>query len=365
MGSSSRRVAAAEPLLLRTARLQPAERTPVWYMRQAGRSLPEYRAIREKHDLFSICRNPELCAEVSLLPVRRLGVDAAVLFADIMLPIAFAMEVPVRLVDDVGPVIDQPIRDSGAVDRLNRLSSEEAVPFVLETIRMVRGALPAEVALIGFSGAPFTLAGYLIEGRPSRDFVHTKALMYGDPQLWHRLMERLSALVIDYLKSQVTAGADVLQLFDSWVGCLSPQDYRRYVMPHVRAIFESGLSTPVIHFATGAAHLLPLLYEAGGDLIGLDWRVELGEAWQRVGFDRGVQGNLDPVALLAPWPVIEEKARAVLDAAGGRPGHIFNLGHGVLPQTPVEPLQRLAELVHSLSELKARNRLASAAGLIP
>jgi uroporphyrinogen decarboxylase len=354
----------ADPLLLRSARLEPTERTPVWFMRQAGRSLPEYQAIREKHDLFSICRNPELCAEVSLLPVRRLGVDAAVLFADIMLPIAFGMGVSLRLVDDVGPVIDQPIRDLGAVERLSSLSSEEAVPFVLDTIRLVRRALPARVALVGFSGAPFTLAGYLIEGRPSRDFVHTKALMYGDPQLWHRLMERLSAMVIDYLRSQVRAGAEVLQLFDSWVGCLAPEDYRRYVMPHVRPIFESGLATPMIHFATGATHLLPLLREAGGDLIGLDWRVHLGEAWGQVGFDRGVQGNLDPAAMLAPWSVIEEKARAVLDAAGGRPGHIFNLGHGVLPQTPVEPLQRLTELVHSLSEAKARNRLASAAGVV-
>ena len=296
--------------------------------------------------------------------MRRLGVDAAVLFADIMLPIAFGMGVSLRLVDDVGPVIDQPIRDLGAVERLSSLSSEEAVPFVLDTIRLVRRALPAGVALIGFSGAPFTLAGYLIEGRPSRDFVHTKALMYGDPHLWHRLMERLSAMVIDYLRSQVRAGAEVLQLFDSWVGCLSPEDYRRYVMPHVRPIFESGLATPMIHFATGAAHLLPLLREAGGDLIGLDWRVHLGEAWQQVGFDRGVQGNLDPAAMLAPWPVIEEKARAVLDAAGGRPGHIFNLGHGVLPQTPVEPLQRLTELVHSLSQARARNRVASAAGVV-
>ena len=354
----------ADSLLLRTARLEPTERTPVWFMRQAGRSLPEYQAIREKHDLFSICRNPELCAEVSLLPVRRLGVDAAVLFADIMLPIAFGMGVSLRLVDDVGPVIDQPIRDQGAVERLGNLSSEEAVPFVLQAIRLVRRALPAGVALVGFSGAPFTLAGYLIEGRPSRDFVHTKALMYGDPQVWHRLMERLCAMVIDYLRSQVRAGAEVLQLFDSWVGCLSPEDYRRYVMPHVRPIFESGLATPMIHFATGAAHLLPLLREAGGDLIGLDWRVHLGEAWQQVGFDRGVQGNLDPAAMLAPWPVIEEKARAVLDAAGGRPGHIFNLGHGVLPQTPVEPLQRLTELVHSLSQARARNRVASAAGVV-
>ena len=337
------------PGLVRAARREIVDRRPVWFMRQAGRSLPEYRKVRESYDLFTICQNPELCAEVTLQPVRRLGVDGAVLFADIMLPVAFGLGVEVQLVDGVGPVVEQPIRARADIDRLQARAAGEAVPFVLETIKLLRRELDPSVAVIGFSGAPFTLAGYLIEGKPSREFLITKTMMYAEPALWDGLMTRLSGLVLDYLLAQVEAGAQVVQVFDSWVGCLSPADYRRYVMPHMTWIF-SGLrrgGAPSIHFATGSAGILSLMREAGGDVVGLDWRVDLGDAWRVVGYDRGIQGNLDPAVLLAPWPLIEDGARRVIEAAGGRPGHIFNLGHGVLPASPVEHLQRLVEFVHA------------------
>lgn len=318
-------------------------------MRQAGRSLPEYRRIREQYDLFAICKNPELCAEVTLQPVRRLGVDGAVLFADIMLPVVFGLGVELELVEGVGPVIASPIRSRADIDRLQSAPASESVPFVLDTIRLLRRELDPAVALIGFAGAPFTLAGYLIEGKPSRDFLRTKTMMYSEPELWNALMERLSRLVLDYLLAQVGAGAQVVQLFDSWVGNLSPADYNRYVLPHVSAIFRAlaAADAPTIHFGTGTAGLLPLMRQAGGDVIGLDWRVDLGKAWNEIGFDRGVQGNLDPTVMLGPWPVIEESARQIIRSAGERPGHIFNLGHGVLPTTPVEHLERLVELVHA------------------
>jgi len=343
---------AAEPVLpslVRAARREVVERRPVWFMRQAGRSLPEYRRIRESHDLFTICQNPELCAEVTMQPVRRLGVDGAVVFADIMLPVAFGLGVDLQLVDGVGPVIQQPIRSQPDIDRLSPRPAAEAVPFVLETIRLLRRELDPAVAVIGFSGAPFTLAGYLIEGKPSREFLTTKAMMYAEPALWDALMTRLSRLVLEYLLAQIEAGAQLVQLFDSWVGCLSPADYRRYVLPHLAGIF-AGLqraNVPSIHFATGTAGILTLMREAGGDVIGIDWRVDLGDAWRLIGYDRGIQGNLDPALLLGPWPVVEDGARRVIEAAGGRPGHIFNLGHGVLPASPVEHLQRLVEFVHA------------------
>jgi len=337
------------PALVQAARRQPVKRRPVWFMRQAGRSLPEYRKIRESYDLFTICQNPELCAEVTLQPVRRLGVDGAVLFADIMLPVAFGLGVELQLVDGVGPVVEHPIRSMADIDRLQTRGPGEAVPFVLKTIRLLRRELDPSVAVIGFSGAPFTLAGYLIEGKPSRDFLATKTMMYAQPGQWDALMTRLSQLVLEYLLAQVEAGAQLVQVFDSWVGALSPSDYRRYVLPHMAGIF-SGLQrarAPSIHFGTGTAGILSLMREAGGDVIGVDWRVDLGEAWRVVGYNRGIQGNLDPALLLGPWPAIEDGARRVIEAAGGRPGHIFNLGHGVLPESPVEHLQRLVEYVHA------------------
>src|SRR2546423_9685296 len=262
------------PTLVRAARREMVDRRPVWFMRQAGRSLPEYRKIRESYDLFTICQNPELCAEVTLQPVRRLGVDGAVLFADIMLPVAFGLGVELQLVDGVGPVVEHPIRSMADIDRLQSRAPGEAVPFVLETIKLLRRQLDPSVALIGFSGAPFTLAGYLIEGKPSRDFLTTKTMMYTEPSLWEALMQRLSRLVLEYLLAQIEAGAQVVQGFDSRVGCLSPEDYRRYVLPHMTAIF-TGLrrgAAPSIHFGTGTAGILSLMREAGGDVIGLDLR---------------------------------------------------------------------------------------------
>jgi uroporphyrinogen decarboxylase len=334
-----------EPLLVRAARRERVERAPVWFMRQAGRSLPEYREIRERYGLFDVCRQPELCAEVTLQPVRRHGVDAAVMFADIMLPV-LGMGVAVELVEDVGPVIGRPIETIADVERLRVPEPDESVPFVLEAVRLVREELSPQQALVGFCGGPFTVAGYLIEGKPSRDFVRVKTMMYAEPATWHALMEKLTDAFALYVAAQARAGADVIQLFDSWVGALSPADYDEFVAPYSARILE-GVDTPTIHFGTGTATLLPAMAEAGGDVIGLDWRIPLARGWEEVGFDRGVQGNLDPAVLLGPWSRVKAATVAILEAAGGRPGHIFNLGHGVLPATNPDDLGRLVELVHA------------------
>ena len=333
----------AAPLLVRACRLEPVERTPVWFMRQAGRSLPGYREIRKRHTLFEVCRQPELCAEVTLEPVRVHGVDAAVLFADIMLPV-LGMGIDVQLVENVGPVIERPIRAEADVEALRVPDPEETVPFILEAVRLVRGELEPEKALVGFSGGPFTVAGYLVEGKPTREFAQTKRCMYGAPEVWHELCEKLTETFIAYLRAKVAAGADVIQLFDSWVGTLSQDDYVEFVAPYSRRIL-AAVDAPTIHFGTGTAHLLETMAETGGDVIGLDWRVRLDEGWERVGYDRGVQGNLDPALLLGPWERAREAAIRILDAAGGRPGHIFNLGHGVLPETDPADLGRLVQLV--------------------
>jgi uroporphyrinogen decarboxylase len=342
---------------LRACRRQPVDATPVWFMRQAGRSFSAYRKLRERHGILELAKTPELCAEVTLMPVRQLGVDAAVMFADIMLPLE-PMGVGLRIEPEVGPIVDRPIRSAADVAAL-RSFDPSGVSFTLDAIRLVRRELEGKAGVIGFSGAPFTLACYLIEGRPSRDFAIAKAFMYRQPAAWHELMERLSAMVVAYLQAQVDAGADVVQLFDSWVGGLGPADYRTYVQPHVRRIFESVQRAPAIHFGTGIAALLELLADAGGDVIGLDHRVSLGEAWQRVGYDRGVQGNLDSARLLAGWKPTRDGARAVLDAAAGRPGHVFNLGHGVLPETDTDLLRRLVDFVH---EQTAGSAVAVGAG---
>ena len=312
-------------------------------MRQAGRSLPGYREIRKRHTLFEVCRQPELCAEVTLEPVRVHGVDAAVMFADIMLPV-LGMGIDVELVESVGPVIEHPIRTKEDVAALRVPDPEEAVPFMLEAVRLVRGELEPEQALVGFSGGPFTVAGYLVEGKPTREFAQTKHCMYGAPEVWHALCEKLTETFIAYLRAKVAAGADVIQLFDSWVGALSRDDYLEFVAPYSRRIL-AAVDAPTIHFGTGTAHLLETMAETGGDVIGLDWRVRLEEGWERVGYDRGVQGNLDPALLLGPWERAREVAIRILDAAGGRPGHIFNLGHGVLPETDPADLGRLVQLV--------------------
>jgi uroporphyrinogen decarboxylase len=317
-------------------------------MRQAGRSLPEYREIRKRHAFFEINQSAELTAEVTLQPVRRHGVDAAVMFADIMTPVV-AMGIGVELVEGVGPVIADPIRTAADVERLRVPDPEATVAPILEAIRIVRGELSAEQAVVGFCGGPFTVAGYLVEGRPSRDFAKTKALMYGEPAVWNALMEKLADTSARYVIAQAQAGADIVQLFDSWIGSLSPADYEEFVAPWsariLAALAEAGV--PAIHFGTGTATLLGSLARAGGDVIGLDWRIPLDDGWALVGEDRGVQGNLDPAVLLGPWERIESAARDVLARAAGRPGHIFNLGHGVLPGTDPDVLGRLRALVHA------------------
>jgi uroporphyrinogen decarboxylase len=327
-----------DPLVVRAARLEPVERTPVWFMRQAGRSLPGYREIRKHHSLFEVCRQPELCAEVTLEPVRVHGVDAAVMFADIMLPVV-GMGVDVELVENIGPVIEHPVRTAADVEALRVPDPEEAVPFIVEAVRLVRAELEPEQALVGFCGGPFTVAGYLVEGKPTRDFVHTKRLMYGAPEIWHALMEKLTEMSIRYLRAKVEAGADVVQLFDSWIGALSLADYVEFVSPYSQRIL-SAISAPTIHFGTGTQHLLLTMT---GDVIGIDWRSSVDDVLES---GRGVQGNLDPALLLGPFARVEEKTLEILTLAGGRPGHIFNLGHGVLPVTDPAHLRSLVELVH-------------------
>jgi uroporphyrinogen decarboxylase len=329
---------------LRACRLEPVDATPVWFMRQAGRSFAAYRKLRERYGILELAKSPGLCAEVTLMPVRELGVDAAVLFADIMLPLE-PMGVGLRIEPEIGPIIDRPIRSAADVAALRSFDPAD-VSFTLDAIRLVKSELAGAAGVIGFSGAPFTLACYLIEGRPSRDFATAKAFMYAEPAAWHDLMTRLSVMVVAYLRAQVEAGADVVQLFDSWVGGLGPADYQEFVQPHVRRIFAALADVPTIHFGTGTSALLELLAEAGGDVIGLDHRVSLADGWRRVGLDRGVQGNLDSARLLAGWEATRTGALAVLEEAAGRPGHVFNLGHGVLPQTNTDLLRRLVDLVH-------------------
>ena len=351
-----------EPLLVRAARREPVERTPVWFMRQAGRSLPEYRELRERHAFFEINRSAELTAEVTLQPVRRHNVDAAVIFADIMTPVV-AMGVDVELVEGIGPVLARPIRSRADVEQLRAAALEEGVRPVLDAIGLVRRELRGEQAVVGFCGGPFTVAGYLVEGRPSRDFVVTKTLMYRESGVWSALLDKLSGAFASYAVAQARAGADVVQLFDSWVGALSPGDYEEFVAPWSARIFDAlrAAGTPSIHFGTGTATLLEAMATAAGDVIGLDWRIPLDEGWARVE-SRGVQGNLDPAVLLGPWERAAAAARDVLARADGRPGHIFNLGHGVLPDTDPGVLVRLRELVHAETEAGTRVQKSHASG---
>ncbi|MDX6513267.1 MAG: uroporphyrinogen decarboxylase [Gaiellaceae bacterium] len=336
-----------EPLLVRAARREPVERTPVWFMRQAGRSLPEYRALRESHGLFDIVAEPELCAEVTLQPVRRHDVDAAVMFTDIMFPV-LSMGVDVQLVENVGPVIERPVATRGDVERLRVTEPEESMRTILDAVSIVRSELRDDQAVIGFCGGPFTVAGYLVEGRPSREFLKVKALMYNEPETWNALMEKLAEQFSRYVAAKVRAGADVIQLFDSWVGALSPADYVEFVAPWSARILAS-VDVPTIHFGTGTATLLSEMSAAGGDVIGLDWRIPLDRGWDEVGNERGVQGNLDPALLLGPWHRVAAATHEILERARGRRGHIFNLGHGVLPGTDPDHLGRLTELVKEAS----------------
>jgi len=339
-------VAVGSDRFLRACRLQPVDRTPVWFMRQAGRSQGEYRALRERYTLLEICRHPELVAEVTLRPVQQLGVDAAVLFADITLPLE-GIGVGFDLEDGRGPRIHEPIRDEGQVMALETFAPTPTVDAVLEGIRLARAG--SSVPVIGFAGAPFTMASYLVEGGPSREFLRTKALMSRRPDAWSALLGRLAEMTAAYLHLQVSAGVQAVQLFDSWVGCLSPSDYSAFAAPFTRRVIDRivPLGVPVIHFGINTAGLLPLMAAAGGHVIGVDWRITLDDAWSRIGPSRGIQGNLDPAVLLAEPAVIESRAAAVLAQAAGRPGHVFNLGHGVLPETPQDHLKRLVEFVHA------------------
>jgi uroporphyrinogen decarboxylase len=334
---------------LRACRREPVDCTPVWFMRQAGRYMKEYQAVRAKHSIIEVCKTPELAAQVTLQPIERFPFDAAIIFADLLLPLE-PMGLLFSFEEGEGPVVHQPIRDRAAVDRLKVIDGDE-LSYVADAIRQARKALAGRVPLIGFAGAPFTLASYAIEGGGSRHYIRTKQLMYREPEVWHRLLDKLARVVTGYLRRQIQAGAQAIQLFDSWVGCLSPGDYEEYVLPHVQLIFD-GLkreAVPMIYFGTGTATLLELMRKAGGDVLGVDWRVNLDEAWGRIGFDAAIQGNLDPVALFAPAVEIERKIEEVLKQAGGRPGHIFNLGHGILPGTPVDHVAAAVELVHRLS----------------
>ena len=336
--------------LLAACRRRPAPFTPVWLMRQAGRFLPEYRAIRARFGFLDLCRTPDAAAEVTVLPVQKLGVDAAILFADILLVVE-PLDVGLEFAKGEGPVVHRPVRTAADVERLVERDPMETVPFVFETVRRARAALGDRVPLIGFAGAPFTVASYLVEGGASREYLETKRLMYGDPGAWHALLALLARTTVRYLNGQIAAGAQAVQLFDSWVGALGPDDYRAFALPYTRTILQSLTpGVPVIHFGTGTAGLLEALRDAGGDVIGLDWRVALGEGWRRVGHDVAIQGNLDPAALFAPPAEIRRRAAAILAEAGGRPGHIFNLGHGVLPGTPVDHVRALVDAVHELSQ---------------
>jgi len=333
---------------LAACRREPVPYTPVWLMRQAGRYMPEYRAVRSRLGFLELCHSPDASAEVTVTATQRLGVDAAIIFADILLVLE-PMGVGLEFTRGDGPVVRRPVRSGADVDRLPEVDVG-ALGYVAEAVRRARAALPTGLPLIGFAGAPFTLASYLVEGGSSRTYAPTKAFMLGDPGAWRALMERLARIVSAYLNAQIAAGADAVQLFDSWVGCLAPADYRTHVLPHVRALLAAlRPGTPAIHFGTGTAGLLEAMRAAGGDVIGLDWRVDLDAGWARVGHDVAVQGNLDPTALLAPIPEIRARAAAVLGQAAGRPGHIFNLGHGILPETPVDHVRALVDAVHELS----------------
>ncbi|MBI3807222.1 MAG: uroporphyrinogen decarboxylase [Nitrospirae bacterium] len=335
---------------LKACRREPVDCTPVWFMRQAGRYMAEYRALRAKHSILELCKTPELAAQVTLQPIDRFPLDAAIIFADILLPLE-PMGLRLEFAAGEGPVIHNPVRDQADVERLNVIDGGE-LDYVAKAIRQARHALNGRVPLIGFAGAPFTLASYAIEGGSSRNYLLTKQLMYGEPKAWHQLMDKFARVITGYLRQQIKAGAQAIQLFDSWVGCLSVGDYVEYVMPHVQLIFE-GLKregVPMIHFGTGTSAMLRQMREAGGDVIGIDWRIHLDEAWATVGHDVAVQGNLDPLTLFAPLHEIERRVEDILRRAGGRPGHIFNLGHGILPTTPIEHVAATIDMVHKLSQ---------------
>ena len=334
---------------LAACRREKTPHTPVWVMRQAGRYMKEYRELRAKQGFMDLCKNPDLATEITLMPIEQLGVDAAIIFSDILL-ILEPMGVGLEYAKNDGPKIRRPVRSRTHVDGLEEVEPEESLHFVYEAIRKVVGELGGRVPLIGFSGAPFTLAAYLIEGGGSRDYMTTKRFIYSDEGAWHALMEHLSRALVKYLNAQIAAGVEAVQIFDSWVGCMAPEEYRRFVLPHMQSLIASlRPGTPVIHFGTGTSGILKLMREAGGDVLGLDWRVNLDEGWKQIGYDVGVQGNLEPAVLFSSPKEIRERVSDILKRAGGRPGHIFNLGHGVHQETPVEHVVAMVEAVHEIS----------------
>jgi uroporphyrinogen decarboxylase len=335
---------------IKACRREPVDCTPVWMMRQAGRYLPEYREIRAKHSFLEMCKTPEVAAEVTIQPVRRFEIDAAIIFADILLPLE-PMGIGLEFAKGEGPVIHNPVRTMADVRKLKPIEAATQIAFLMKAIKIALKELNGTVPLIGFSGAPFTLASYIIEGGGSRNYEHAKAMMFAEPQTWHKLMEHLTGVIINYLNAQIDTGVQVVQLFDSWVGALGPSDYREFVLPHQKNVI-AGIkkSVPLIHFAHGATHLLEMVSEAGGDVIGLDWRCDLDAAWKRVGHDKAVQGNLDPVSLFGSKEFIRKRTREILDRAAGRNGHIMNLGHGILQQTPLENAAEFINATHELSK---------------
>jgi uroporphyrinogen decarboxylase len=334
---------------LKACRREPTVYTPIWLMRQAGRYMKEYRVLRKKYSFLEMCKNPEIAVQVTLQPVEKFKLDAAIIFSDILIPLE-PMGVAFEFAKGEGPVFHHPVREMKDIEKLRVIEPEDEVSFLVEAIGMVRKELEGKIPLIGFSGAPFTLASYIVEGGHSKNYIHTKGLMYQDGPAWNALMNRIADVLIRYLNAQIRAGVHAVQLFDSWVGCLSPADYEEYVLPYSKRVIDGvDKSVPLIHFATSNSALLELMKRAGGDVIGVDWRVDIGEAWARIGYDVGIQGNLDPIVLFGSVGLIKKEVKRILDQVGGRPGHVFNLGHGILPNTPVENVAALVEAVHEYS----------------
>jgi uroporphyrinogen decarboxylase len=341
---------------LRACRRQPTPYTPIWLMRQAGRYMKEYRALRKKYSFLEMCKNPELAAQVTLQPIEKFKLDAAIIFSDILIPLE-PMGVEFEFAKGEGPVFHRALREKKDVEKLRVIEPEEDIPYLMKAIQIVRKEIEGKIPLIGFSGAPFTLASYVTEGGHSKNYILTKSLMYQDRPTWDALMEKISEVLIRYLNAQIRSGVQAIQVFDSWVGCLSPDDYEEYVLPFSKKVMDGvGKSVPLIHFATSNSGLLELMKHAGGDVIGVDWRVNIGEAWARLGYDIAVQGNLDPVILFGPVGLIEKEVKKILDSVGDRPGHIFNLGHGILPNTPADHVAALVDMVHEYSSQVRQER---------
>ena len=335
---------------LKACRGEATDHTPVWLMRQAGRYMKEYMALKEKHSFLEMCRTPEIACEVTMQPINAFELDAAIIFADILLPLE-GMGIKLEFAKNMGPVIKNPVRSRADIDAIRIIDPEEDVPYLLEAIKLVKKELNGKVPLIGFAGAPFTLASYIIEGGGSKNYIHAKSLMFSDPEYWHKLLSKITELTGLYLNAQIDAGAQVVQIFDSWAGCLGPDDYKEFVLPYTKKVIDSvNGRVPVINFSTSTGTYLEILKEAGGDVMGVDWKVRLDEAWERIGFDKGIQGNLDPTTLFGPIPEMKKRVKEILAQADGRPGHIFNLGHGIILGTPVDNVRALVDAVHEYSQ---------------